>query len=203
VLSTMHSPTVSRVTLPPLRVWRRAMHNALVPLQFHDTQFDIVGHAGERWLRLFSIGSALGYANPSMLVRIYQKHADEFTDRMTALADLPTAGGAQQSRIFSLRGAHLLAMFARTTRAAEFRRWLLDILDREVEGGAPDATKLAMHALRNGRWLLKIRDDMTASLERIPDAAIVATADDIQELLAKSGYLIVKRADVINLGETA
>ncbi|MBB5411932.1 hypothetical protein HDG34_005898 [Paraburkholderia sp. HC6.4b] len=66
---------------------------------------------------------------------------------------------------------------------------------------AADPTKLAMHALRNGRWLLKIRDDMTASLERVPDDAIVATAGHIRQLLDKDGYLIVKRADIVNLGE--
>ena len=36
-------------------------------------------------------------------------------------------------RVFSLRGAHLIAMFARTPVAKEFRRWVLDILDREVQ----------------------------------------------------------------------
>lgn len=35
-------------------------------------------------------------------------------------------------RIFSLRGAHLIAMFANTPIAKEFRKWVLDILDREV-----------------------------------------------------------------------
>lgn len=35
-------------------------------------------------------------------------------------------------RIFSLRGAHLIAMFARTQIAKEFRKWVLDILDKEV-----------------------------------------------------------------------
>ncbi|OOC12774.1 hypothetical protein BM451_14785 [Dickeya dadantii] len=35
-------------------------------------------------------------------------------------------------RIFSLRGAHPLAMFARTPVAKESRRWVLDILGQEV-----------------------------------------------------------------------
>ncbi|MGC6299300.1 hypothetical protein ACMXZB_12455, partial [Pasteurella multocida] len=34
--------------------------------------------------------------------------------------------------IFSLRGCHLIAMFARTPIAKEFRKWVLDILDRET-----------------------------------------------------------------------
>src|SRR5690606_26085950 len=35
----------------------------------------------------------------------------------------------------SLRGCHLLAMFARTDIAKQFRKWVLDVLDKEV--GAP------------------------------------------------------------------
>lgn len=49
---------------------------------------------------------------------------------MTAVVTLPTEGGPQETRIFSLRGCHLLAMFARTPVAKAFRRWVLDVLDR-------------------------------------------------------------------------
>ncbi|WP_273848714.1 Bro-N domain-containing protein [Serratia liquefaciens] len=63
--------------------------------------------------------------------RIYQKHADEFTECMTGMVTLTTTGGQQQVRVFSLRGAHLIAMFARTAVAKEFRRWVLDILDKQ------------------------------------------------------------------------
>lgn len=36
-------------------------------------------------------------------------------------------------RIFSLRGCHLVAMFARTAVAKEFRKWVLDVLDKEAQ----------------------------------------------------------------------
>src|SRR5690606_13264315 len=36
-------------------------------------------------------------------------------------------------RIFSLRGCHLMGMFARTTEAKKFRHWVLNILDDEVD----------------------------------------------------------------------
>ena len=49
---------------------------------------------------------------------------------MTALIDVQTAGGVQKVRVFSLRGAHLLGMFARTKKAKAFRRWVLDIIER-------------------------------------------------------------------------
>lgn len=98
-------------------------------LVFHDTQFEIVDHNGQPWLRLPQIGAALGYANPYKVQQVYDRSADEFTDQMTALVELHTAGGKQQVRIFSLRGAHLLAMLSRTKVAKEFRRWVLDILE--------------------------------------------------------------------------
>ena len=52
---------------------------------------------------------------------------------MTAVVTLPTEGGPQETRIFSLRGCHLLAMFARTPVAKEFRKWCLDVIEKYGE----------------------------------------------------------------------
>lgn len=106
---------------------------ALAPLAFHGTPLEIVDRNNRLWLRLPQIEGALGYANKgTALQTIYSRHADEFTPAMTDLVKLPTPGGEQMVRIFSLRGAHLLAMFSRTPVAAEFRRWVLDLLDQEA-----------------------------------------------------------------------
>ena len=103
-------------------------------LAFQSTTFDAVMIDGKPWLRVHQIGEALEYKHPDRsMTNLYNANQDEFTDRMTAVVKLDTAGGAQDTRIFSLRGAHLLAMFARTAKAAEFRRWVLDVLDHEVE----------------------------------------------------------------------
>ena len=51
---------------------------------------------------------------------------------MTQVMPLPTAGGVQQVRVFSLRGAHLLGMLANTDKAKAFRRWVLDVLDQDA-----------------------------------------------------------------------
>jgi hypothetical protein len=115
-------------------------------LKFHSVSLPIIRRDGEVWLRYLQIGDALGYKNPHVLNKVYQNNAAEFTDRMTALVKLPSAGGEQETRIFSLRGAHLLGMFARTARAAEFRRWVLDVLDASAQG-AHLAPKVAPAAL--------------------------------------------------------
>ena len=50
------------------------------------------------------------------------------------IADVPEMGTLEnlrrKARIFSLRGCHLVAMFARTPVAKAFRRWVLDVLDK-------------------------------------------------------------------------
>ena len=35
------------------------------------------------------------------------------------------------SRVFSLRGAHLVDMFARTSQGQKFRRWVLDLIESQ------------------------------------------------------------------------
>lgn len=106
------------------------------PMVFEGAEIELITRDGEVWARGTQIAHALGYRNASRAIRdIYQRNADEFTETMTAVVDLPTHGGMQKVRVFSLRGAHLLAMFARTPKAKAFRRWVLDILDTLHQGG--------------------------------------------------------------------
>ncbi|MBS3953612.1 MAG: Bro-N domain-containing protein [Methylomicrobium sp.] len=102
-----------------------------ISLSFRETQFDVVDLNNQPWLRGTQIGDAFGYkkAGRISIDKLYKANADEFTDSMTALVELDTEGGKQKVRIFSLRGCHLLAMFARTEVAKEFRKWVLDILE--------------------------------------------------------------------------
>ena len=142
-------------------------HTPSVPaLSFHDQKFTITRRDGQPWLRVSQIGRALGYAKPDAhMTRLYLKHAAEFTDSMTALVKLKTKGGEQEVRIFSLRGAHLLGMFARTERAAEFRRWVLDILDADTGAEAqrrakPGANQLTVQPVPQARAGINLRTVM-------------------------------------------
>ena len=111
--------------------------NAIAKLSFNQTDFSIVDRDGQIWLRASEIAQALGYARADALNKVYERNSDEFTDSMTTNVKM-TFDGINNSlretdvRIFNLRGCHLLAMFSRTAVAKEFRRWVLDILDREV-----------------------------------------------------------------------
>ena len=105
----------------------------MTTLTFQNTNLSVINQNNQTFLTASDLGLALEYASPLQAVlKIYDRNADEFTAEMTALVEMPTAGGIQKVRIFSLRGAHLIAMFARTKIAKEFRKWVLDVLDKEV-----------------------------------------------------------------------
>lgn len=113
-----------------------ATHGRSMPatIQFHDTELSIIDRDGRPWLTGPQIGGALGYPDGGKQVqKIYGRNRDEFTDDMTAV--IPQ--GRTRVRIFSPRGCHLIAMFARTDRAKDFRRWVLDVLDRLEPGAVP------------------------------------------------------------------
>lgn len=116
----------------------------MTTLTFQNTTLSVINQNNQTFLTASDLGKALDYSDADRSVRrLYTANADEFTAEMTALIEMPTAGGIQKVRIFSLRGAHLIAMFARTKVAKDFRKWVLDILDREVLQNANQIQPLA------------------------------------------------------------
>ena len=105
----------------------------MTTLTFQNTTLSVINQNNQTFLTAIELGKALQYAHSDNVLRIYDRNADEFTPEMTALVEMQTAGGLQKVRIFSLRGAHLIAMFARTKIAKAFRKWVLDVLDEEVK----------------------------------------------------------------------
>ena len=107
-------------------------------LTFNDVTLTPVTHQNTLWIRAAELARALGYAREELVSRLYQRNSDEFTPDMTQVIEIvaehqngvPGNLGAGRCRIFSLRGCHLLAMFARTPVAKAFRVWVLDVLDK-------------------------------------------------------------------------
>ncbi|MCT6518962.1 BRO family protein [Proteus vulgaris] len=110
---------------------------AKTDLTFQNITFEPVYHDGVTWFTSTQLAQALGYSRTDNISKIYARNSDEFTDSMTMTVNM-TFNGINNSlrnkvvRVYSLRGAHLIAMFASTPVAKEFRKWVLDILDREV-----------------------------------------------------------------------
>lgn len=107
-------------------------------LNFHGMNLVPVQNVNGIWLTSADVAKALGYKSTKSISNLFAQYEDEFSGGMTMVIESVTNGINGSSRrmkvrVFSLRGAHLIAMFARTDVAKEFRRWVLDILDREVQ----------------------------------------------------------------------
>lgn len=105
----------------------------LQPLCFNDFTFSPVTRDSQPWFKPSELARALGYANDNYVTRLYRRNEDEFSSDMTQLIENSAEiqfGSEGRSRIFSLRGCHLLAMFARTPVAKAFRKWVLDVIEQ-------------------------------------------------------------------------
>lgn len=109
---------------------------AKTDLTFQNFTFNPVTENGQVWLTSTELAKALGYSRTDNVSRVYSRNSDEFTESMTTTVKMTLVRKTGEVevvvRLFSLRGAHLIAMFASTPVAKQFRKWVLDILDREV-----------------------------------------------------------------------
>lgn len=102
-----------------------------ISLCFNEFTFSPVIRDSQPWFKSSELARALGYKDENSVRRIYERNADEFTENMTQVVEnLDTVNLTVRARIFSLRGCHLLAMFARTPVAKAFRKWCLDVIER-------------------------------------------------------------------------
>jgi hypothetical protein len=153
----------------------------LITAEFFGTPVSILDHAGKRWLTAEQIGKCLGYANDNArkgINKLYNAHADEFTDMDKGVAELATPGGIQSVLIFSATGCIKLGFFANTATAKQFRAWAAQTL--EAAAPAPQPAAPPAPALPGVR--------MTRRKERLAMEGFVAgqTAQDIGRALGVS-----------------
>lgn len=145
---------------------------------FHGVTLNPVENVTGVWLTSADIAKALGYKSTKSISNLFAQYEDEFSQGMTMVIESVTNGingstRRMKVRVFSLRGAHLIAMFARTPVAKEFRRWVLDILDREV-AHSPIAKQFTDDELSSLAWLWRASDIMLTACESVTPLLKVA-----------------------------
>ncbi len=145
---------------------------------FHGVTLNPVENVNGVWLTSADIAKALGYKSTKSISNLFAQYEDEFSQGMTMVIESVTNGingstRRMKVRVFSLRGAHLIAMFARTPVAKEFRRWVLDILDREV-AHSPIAKQFSDDELCSLAWLWRASDIMLTACESVTPLLKVA-----------------------------
>ena len=152
------------------------------------------------WVTSADIAKALQYKSAKSITNLFNQNSDEFTSEMTQVIESVTSGNYRKKvRVFSLRGAHLIAMFARTDVAKEFRRWVLDILDREA-AHSPIAKQLTDDELYDLTCLWSvsqlIRDDVSI-VKSAMEAVRSPIANKIDEHSILVGYFMDRARDLL------
>ena len=178
----------------------------MTTLTFQNKTLSVINQHNQTYITASDLGNALEYSHPIQNVtKIYDRNADEFTAEMTALIEMPTAGGLQKVRIFSLRGAHLIAMFARTKVAKDFRKWVLDILDREILQKTKEIQPLALPMVTDDFKQAMIKILNYASQYEVFQRAICTKRGEAQqrqmefffsEISDKESYLFVFKPNI-------
>lgn len=116
-----------------------------VILHFDKHRFDVTQRDGTWWFRSGQIAPALGITERQVR-KLHTRHAEKFGPAETTLMILPTAGGMQEVRVFSLRGLMKLAIYARSDQSFHFHGWLLDVADGKTRQFMPRQGTLALPA---------------------------------------------------------
>ncbi|HHW53351.1 MAG TPA: hypothetical protein GXX13_09295 [Acinetobacter towneri] len=125
----------------------------MISLTFNEVKFNPIQQDGQVWLTASELAGALGYVKSDAVTQVYERKKDEFNASMTTTLKMSvvrkTGKVEMENRIFSLRGAHLIAMFSKTVIAKQFRKWVLDILDKEVDAPVAKTHKSEREPLTN------------------------------------------------------
>lgn len=109
-----------------------------IALSFNNVDLTPIDNGdGQIWVTSSELAKALDYKRSDTVTKIYNRNSDEFTDSMSLTVKMGVKGfgngnSEKEVRLFSLRGCHLVAMFASTDVAKKFRKWVLDVLDAHV-----------------------------------------------------------------------
>ena len=110
-------------------------------LRFKDTALDVFEIEGEQYMTSKAIAQALGYSRIDQINKLFKDNQNEFSQRnaesaflsepaMTRIVHLKTKTNVSYKlRLFNKIGAYLIAMLSKTKNAADFRKWVLDVLE--------------------------------------------------------------------------
>ncbi|WP_413520583.1 BRO family protein [Psychrobacter glacincola] len=112
---------------------------ASIALSFNNVDLTTIDrNDGQIWVTSSELAKALNYKRSDTVSRIYSRNADEFTSSMSLTVKMGVKGfgsgnSEKEVRLFSLRGCHLIAMFASTDVSKKFRKWVLDLIDNHTQ----------------------------------------------------------------------
>ena len=141
-------------------------------VQFNDHKIELLRHNGQDYMTQRQIAVSLEFKSPVGVSDLYNAHKEEFDEEMSCLIKQ----GRTRVRIFNREGAWLIGMFARTEKAAAFRRWVLRVLKTASDGPAAPVLPTADAELKD--WCANV---LALSIENRVKKAVEAERERILE----------------------
>lgn len=155
-------------------------------VRFNEHEIELINHNGQAYMTLSQIASVLEYNNNSSINDILSRNCSEFDDQMTCLIKR----GRTRVRIFNREGAWLIGMFARTPKAAEFRKWVLKVLGAVADGQVDKPVIVSEHtrSLPSGKKEIvlsaKAREEIGGIVKK---CTAVAVREELTAIMSGSG----------------
>lgn len=148
-------------------------------VQFQDHKIELLRHNGQDYMTCRQIADVLDMSCRNGATDLYNAHKEEFDEEMSCLIKQ----GRTRVRIFNREGAWLIGMFARTPKAAEFRRWVLKVLKTAADGPAAPVLPTADAELKD--WCANV---LALSIEnRVKKAVEAERARILEQIKAIAG----------------
>lgn len=103
-------------------------------VEFNHQNIELISKNNQLYMSGAQIGRVIELSQNDGVAKIYGRHKSEFTDEMT----ITIRQGRSTVRLYNREGAWLIGMFARTPKAAEFRKWVLKVLGTVVDNTQQD-----------------------------------------------------------------
>lgn len=186
------------------------MTNSIV--KFENQDIELITVDGQPMMTAAQIGAALGGTDgqnvrPSDrqnvgacdVAKIYRRNADEFTPEMTRIIKQ----GRTRVRVFNREGAWLIGMFARTPKAAAFRKWVITALAEHVDGASANGqTALPLPETKEEKIARKITILMMAECQIIKSdwfSELTAELEQARKTIKEQNAALAKIREILPL----
>lgn len=150
-------------------------------VEFNSHKLRVIDNQSRKWFCARDIANALEFKNPDADVcNIYRRNKDEFDETMTCTCKLQVQGQKKTVRLYNREGAWLIGMFARTPKAAEFRKWVLKVLGTVADSTSKQVV-VAEHtrALPTGKKEIVLSDKAKVEIGGIIKAVVHSELNNI------------------------
>lgn len=155
-------------------------------VEFNHQNIELISKNNQLYMSGAQIGRVIELSQNDGVAKIYGRHKSEFTDEMT----ITIRQGRSTVRLYNREGAWLIGMFARTPKAAEFRKWVLKVLGAVADGQSDKPVIVSEHtrSLPSGKKEIVLSEKAKAEIGGIVKSCVAfAVREELAAILSGCG----------------